>query len=134
MHRFKRGPRKSYHNYERDGKRKTYRNKRMYDDKELNAIVANECERVRRSMLSKARTWKHNKDALEKRNKSDEEMRHYDDFSDVEIVDDVSEFRNQRAKVSQEDDNCSLSPADKNLLDSIDLSDGELIEFMNEDN
>ena len=134
-HRHKRGPRKSYRDYHRDERRynKGKNRERRYDEEELNAIVANECERVRRSMISKARTWKHNKDASEARRKAGEEVRQYDSISDIEIDDDISVVENPpRAKVSQESDNCSLSPADKKLLDKLHLSDGELIDAMDE--
>ena len=139
-HRHKRGPRKSYREYHREERRYNKRNGRgrRYDEEELNAIVMNECERVRRSMLSKARHWKHNKDALEARRKAGEEVRAYDSISDIEVDDldnDISIIENPKGtKVSQESDNCSLSPADKKILDELDLSDGELIDAMDERN
>ena len=93
----------------------------------------NECKRVLRSMLSKARHWKHNKDALEARQKAGEEVHAFDSISDIESDDDISVIENPKAtKVSQESDNCSLSPADKKILDELDLSDGELIDAMDE--
>ena len=87
-------------------------------------------------MLSKAHHWKHNKDALEARRKAGEEVRAYDSISDIEIDDiddDVLVIEDPKAsKVSQESDNCSLSPADKKILDELDLSNGELIDAMDE--
>ena len=84
-------------------------------------------------MLSKARTWKHNKDALEARRKAGEEVRAYDSISDIEIDDVISVIKNpQGTNVSQESDNCLLSPADKEILDKLDLSNGKLIDAMDE--
>ena len=137
-HRHKRGPRKSYREYHREERRYNKRHGRghMYSEEELNAIVMKESERVRRSLLSKARHWKHNKDALEARRKAGEEVRAYDSISDVEIDDiddEVLVIDDPKAsKVSQESDNCSLSPADQKILDELDLSDGELIDAMDE--
>ena len=60
-------------------------------------------------------------------------MRAYDSISDIEIDDDISVIENPKAtNVSQESNNCSLSPADKKILDGLDLSDGELIDAMDE--
>ena len=134
-HRHKRGPRKSYREYHREERRYNTRHGRghMYSEEELNAIVMKESKRVRRSILSKARHWKHNKDALEARRKAGEEVRAYDSISDIEIDDDMSVIEDPKAsKVSQESNNCSLSPADQKILDELDLSDGKLIDAMDE--
>ena len=72
---------------------------------------------------------------MEARRKAGEEVRAYDSISDIEIDDDISVIENPKGtKVSQESDNCSLSPADKKILDELDLSDGELIDAMDERN
>ena len=73
---------------------------------------------------------------MEARRKAGEEVRAYDSVSDVEIDDiddEVLVIEDPKAsKGSQESDNCSVSPADQKILDELDLSDGELIDAMDE--